>query len=124
MHKNLLKTGIIFGMLSVVLGAFAAHGLKKIVSVSSLSIFETAVRYQFYHSIALIINAMMFKDFDHLKLNWAARLFIVGIFLFSGSLYLLSILSQYPIIGVITPLGGISFILGWIMLYRAVNSNQ
>ncbi len=124
MHKSILKTGILLSTLSVVLGAFAAHGLKKIVSQNELLIFETGVKYQFYHSFALIIAAMLFKEYNSQKIILAAKIFVIGILLFSGSLYLLSIMPQYPILGMITPFGGISFITGWLLLFSAVKANQ
>jgi uncharacterized membrane protein YgdD (TMEM256/DUF423 family) len=124
MHKSILKTGILLSALSVVLGAFAAHGLKKIVSQNELLIFETGVKYQFYHSFALIIAAMLFKEYNSQKIILAAKIFVIGILLFSGSLYLLSIMPQYPILGMITPFGGISFITGWLLLFSAVKANQ
>ncbi len=124
MYKTILKAGIVFCIFSVLLGAFAAHGLKKILSTNSIITFETGVRYQFYHAFALIIAALLFKQINAQKIKWAAIFFTAGIFLFSGSLYLLALMPQYPFIGAITPLGGISFIVGWIMLLLAVNSIQ
>ncbi len=124
MHRSILKAGILLSALSVILGAFAAHGLKKIIPVNSIAIFETGVRYQFYHAFALIITAFLYKEFDHRKIKLAAKLFLVGILLFSGSLYLLSLMPQYPIAGFITPFGGVFFIVGWLMLYRAVTTKQ
>ncbi len=118
MHKGFLKAAVLLGALSVALGAFAAHGLKEIISEKSLQTFETGVRYQFYHSFALLAAAMLYKEFNNRFVIWACRLFVGGIFLFSGSLYLLSLLQpEFSFIGAITPFGGVSFLAGWIMLY-------
>ena len=120
MHKGFLKTAFIFAATAVILGAFGAHGLKKIISESSLVTFETGVRYQFYHSFALMITGLVYKDLLHKWCDYAFKLFTSGIFLFSGSLYLLAILGvQYRFLGAITPLGGVCFIIGWLMLFRA-----
>jgi len=121
MHKGILKTGIFFCILSVVMGAFATHGLKDRLSNSSLIIFETGIRYQFYHSFALLITAMLYKEYQNYYIIHSSRFFIAGIILFSGSLYLLAmLLPAFTFVGIITPLGGISFIIGWFMLFRAI----
>lgn len=122
MHKGFIKTAAIFGALSVALGAFAAHTLKGSVSGYALEIFETSVRYQFYHVFALLAVGILYKEFPSKTLLWSGRLFIVGIILFSGSLYILAaikaaVMPGYNWIGAITPFGGLSFILGWIFLF-------
>ena len=124
MHKPFLKTAAILGALSVAMGAFAAHGLKKILSADELSVFETAVRYQFYHVFALLATGILFASFPSLLLKWAGYLFIAGIILFSGSLYLLCYIKHNDLhmewIGAITPLGGAAFIGGWLVLFAAL----
>ena len=124
MHKGFLKTAALLGALSVALGAFAAHGLKKILTTDDLQIFETAVRYQFYHVFALLTTGILYAAFPGKLVAWAGKLFITGIILFSGSLYLLCYVkySEMPLnwIGAITPLGGVAFIAGWLMLFFAV----
>lgn len=124
MHKGFLKTAAAFGALSVVMGAFAAHGLKKILSADILLIFETAVRYQFYHVFALLATGILYASFSSSLMKWAGYLFITGIILFSGSLYLLCYIKQHNLsmgwIGAITPLGGVAFIAGWVLLFAAV----
>jgi uncharacterized membrane protein YgdD (TMEM256/DUF423 family) len=126
MHKGYLKTAAILGALSVALGAFAAHTLKQNISVNALEIFETAVKYQFYHVFALLIAGIIYKEFPNKFVNWSGKLFIAGIILFSGSLYLLTavkavLLAGYNWIGAITPLGGLCFILGWIFLFIGIS---
>jgi uncharacterized membrane protein YgdD (TMEM256/DUF423 family) len=123
MHKGFLKTAAILGALSVGLGAFAAHGLKELISDNAIATFETGVRYQFYHVFALLAVAILYKDFPAVKT--AGWLFIFGILLFSGSLYVLSIIQGmvqpgYKWIGVITPFGGLLFIGGWLWMFVAI----
>jgi len=115
MHLTYLRTAAIFGFVSVALGAFAAHGLRDIISERAMITFETGVRYQFYHVFALLATGIIFRDFSNDRILWAGRLFILGIILFSGSLYALA-LTGYAFLGIITPFGGLSFIAGWLML--------
>lgn len=121
-HKGFIKTASILGALSVTLGAFAAHSLKQTISSDALNIFETAVRYQFYHVFALLSIGFLYKDFSNKFLKWSGNFFIAGIILFSGSLYLLTFFKAIEItnfnwVGAITPFGGLAFILGWIFLF-------
>ncbi len=121
MHKGFLITAALFGALSVMLGAFAAHGLNEIVSSDVFAIFETGVRYQFYHVFALLAVGILHKEFAGNLLKWTGRLFVAGIVLFSGSLYLLTffkaeISTNYRWIFFITPTGGLCFIAGWLLL--------
>ena len=123
MHKGFLKTGSLLAALSVVFGAFAAHAIKSRVSADTLAVFETGVRYQMYHSLALIITGILYKEFPFKSIIWAGRLFVVGIILFSTSLYLLTYFKAIENtsmlwLGAITPFGGVCFILGWGFLCR------
>ncbi len=130
MHRKILIWGLVFSLLAVVLGAFGAHALKAFVSQDKLQIFETGVRYQFMHALALIGLSLYgslqeVKQRTHKGLGWSAHFFIVGVFLFSGSLYALTFLSFNTnslarLLGPITPLGGLCFILGWAFWIRAV----
>ena len=114
----------LLGALSVALGAFAAHSLKQKLAPDALNVFETAVRYQFYHTFALLMVGVIFKE---LTGNWAKRsglFFIAGIVLFSGSLYALTATrlvsaEGFNWLGAITPFGGLCFIAGWISLFIA-----
>ena len=101
--------------LAVAIGAFGAHGLKSKVSNEDLIIFETGVRYQIYHSIALIVIGVMIYIVPNLRLNIIGYLFTFGILFFSGSLYTL-VLTNLRWFGAITPIGGLCFIFGWILL--------
>ncbi|MEO6328986.1 MAG: DUF423 domain-containing protein [Ginsengibacter sp.] len=129
MHKGFIKTAAILGALSVGLGAFGAHTLKQFLEENTIKVFETAVRYQFYHVFALLITGILYKDFPNKMLKWAGIFFIAGIILFSGSLYFLtgikgSGLEGYNWVGAITPVGGLFFIAGWIGLFGAVFKNK
>jgi uncharacterized membrane protein YgdD (TMEM256/DUF423 family) len=122
MHTTFLKIASVFGVLSVGLGAFAAHALKGHIADYALSIFETGVRYQFYHVFALFVTGILYKEFSNKFIRWTGILFITGIILFSGSLYFLTYikgvaLPGYSWVGAITPIGGLAFILGWIFLF-------
>ena len=122
MHKGFIKTAAIFGALSVAIGAFAAHTLKGSISNYALEIFETAVKYQFYHVFGLLAVGILYSQFPTKTIKWAGYLFIAGIILFSGSLYILTyvkaaVLPGYNWVGAITPLGGLCFILGWIFIF-------
>jgi uncharacterized membrane protein YgdD (TMEM256/DUF423 family) len=122
MHKGFIKTAAILGAVSVALGAFAAHGLKGKISDDAVNIFETAVRYQFYHVFALLAAGILYKEFPNKYIKWSGILFIAGTILFSGFLYILTyikgaVMPHYDWIGAITPIGGLAFILGWILLF-------
>ena len=125
MHKGFLKTAALLGALSVALGAFGAHSLKQHVSDYAVSIFETAVRYQFYHSFALLAAGILYKEFPNKLIKWAGKLFIAGIIFFCTSLYFLTfikaaVLPGYDWIGAITPAGGLCFIGGWLFLFAGI----
>ena len=122
MHKGFLKIAAIIGALSVVFGAFGAHTLKGMVSDHAVATFETAARYHFYHAFALMLTGILYLSFPFKTIVWAGRFFILGIILFSGSLYAISITQAmvkpgYGWIGAVTPLGGLFFIAGWLMLF-------
>lgn len=115
MQKITLLFAAISGLLATVFGAFGAHVLKSKLSLTLFSAFQTGVQYQFYHSLALLLLGVMLFHVHNRWLDLSAWAFILGIILFSGSLYVLS-LSGIKWIGVITPLGGSAFILGWLFL--------
>ena len=126
MHRGFLISGILLCAFSVGLGAFAAHGLKQTVSDYAVQIFETGVRYQFYHAFALILTGILFNHSKPGLAKWSGYLFIVGIILFSGSLYVLTfikaaVLPGYNWVGAITPIGGLCFILGWVFLALGIS---
>jgi len=126
MHRMFLITGSLLGALSVALGAFGAHSLKKIVSPEAVATFETGVRYQFYHTFALLLIAVLYEKFPNKFLVWAGNSFLTGMLLFSGSLYLLALLNASSNvglrkIGIVTPFGGLFFIAGWLFLMWGIS---
>ncbi|MFK8043693.1 DUF423 domain-containing protein [Congregibacter sp.] len=111
--------GSLGGLLSVAFGAFGAHALRDRLDAYSLGVFETAVQYQFYHSLALLIAGLLLVQFPaSILLKSSVVLFVLGILLFSGSLYVLSF-TGIRWLGAITPLGGLAFIAGWSCLAAA-----
>jgi len=129
MHKGFLRTGAIAALLAVVLGAFAAHTLKGTISDHAVASFETGARYQFYHAFALLITGILFKEFKFSTTVWAGRFFILGIILFSGSLYCLTAVQAavkpgYGWVGAITPIGGLCFLAGWFLLFLSFFKKQ
>jgi uncharacterized membrane protein YgdD (TMEM256/DUF423 family) len=125
MTRKFLLIACLFGMFAVGLGAFAAHVLKKILTEYQIHIFETGVRYQFYHTIAIMAVAILGRYVSKRWAEIAGWLFVAGIILFSGSLYVLSLIEilETPglaaVAGPITPIGGVLFIAGWAALFRA-----
>jgi uncharacterized membrane protein YgdD (TMEM256/DUF423 family) len=116
MQKTFLIVGSIFGALSVIIGAFGAHALKSLLeSTSRIETFETAVKYQFYHAFALILLGILMLNLKHQFFEYAGYSFVVGTIIFSGSLYILC-LSGITKFGMITPIGGLFMIAGWIFL--------
>jgi len=118
--RKVLLFGTVNGALCILLGAFAAHGLKNRLSAQLLSVYQTGVEYHFYHALALILLGVLVGQYGcNPFMRWSARFFIIGVLLFSGSLYSLS-LTGITVLGAITPIGGICFVLGWIVLALAV----
>ena len=129
MQQIFIRVAAIVGALSVATGAFAAHQLKVIVSADVLQIFETAVKYQFYHVFALMAVGILYKEYGGKWLQWSGYLFILGIILFSGSLYILCVVKHLnpadkSWIGAITPLGGVAFIAAWVLLAIGYTTKQ
>ena len=123
MNKTIFSTGIVFGALAVIFGAFGAHGLEKLVDVDAIQTYETGVRYQMYHALLLLILANT-NFVSEKKKRIIYYLITLGIILFSFSIFLLATndLTSFDFrkIGLLTPLGGTLLILGWIVLgFRA-----
>ena len=115
MRSFIILAGI-FGFLAVALGAFGAHGLQKIVTPAQLTVWHTGVQYQMYHSLALLAIALLANGIINPSIaQWAAWSFVIGILLFSGSLYAI-VLFGVRNLGMITPIGGIFFLIGWVLL--------
>jgi uncharacterized membrane protein YgdD (TMEM256/DUF423 family) len=129
MHKGFLKLAALLGVLTVGMGAFAAHALKEIVSQRVLVTFETAVRYQFYHLLALALVAIVYKEFPNKRIVAAGWLFLAGIVIFCGSLYMLcyvqaAVQPGYKWLGPLTPFGGVAFIAGWVLLFIGISGKK
>ena len=125
MHKGFIITASILGALAVGLGAFGAHGLKNLATPSQLNTYETAVKYQFYHVFALLITSLLYAYFPVNGVVLSGKMFIAGMAIFSGSLYLLTFLqiagyTQFNWLGAITPIGGLLLVFAWIWLALSI----
>ena len=114
-----IKFGLAFCMLSVIIGAFGAHSLENIIG-DKIETFKTGVQHQMFHGLGLILIGILSKVFE-IDVNLSAYLFVVGIILFCGSLYLIAIY-KYSFFGMIAPIGGLSFIIGWVLLLYRFNN--
>jgi len=116
MDKKIISTGAVFGMLAIILGAFGAHALKKVLSIEELSTFETGVRYQMYHALFLLFIGITDTISQKTK-KTIYYLVVFGVLFFSGSIYLLATNGlttfDFKIIGFVTPVGGLLLILAW-----------
>ena len=115
MLRGFLMLAAFFGFTGVALGAFAAHGLKNRLTPEYLTIFHTGVTYQLVHTLALFGAALLATQIQGRLVTWAGVSFTVGIVLFSGSLYLLT-MTGISKLGIITPFGGLAFLIGWVCL--------
>ncbi|WP_223546894.1 DUF423 domain-containing protein [Pseudomonas sp. A-B-19] len=115
MLRGFLMLAAFFGFTGVGLGAFAAHGLKNRLSAEYMAIFHTGVTYQLVHALALLGVAFLAAQIPGRLITWAGASFAIGILLFSGSLYILT-LTGISKLGIITPFGGLAFLMGWLCL--------
>jgi uncharacterized membrane protein YgdD (TMEM256/DUF423 family) len=120
MDRFFFTSGAIAAFIAVALGAFGAHSLRNRLAPDMLNIFEVGVRYQLYHALGLLAVAWAIARWPESNLNAAGWAFIVGIVIFSGSLYILSI-TGIRWFGAITPIGGLAFLLGWAILVWSIN---
>lgn len=118
MHRPWLMIGSLMGILAVIAGTFGAHGLDQLLSPEMLEVFETGVRYHMYHALAMIVAAVIHGQTKTNLPSVAAGSFLAGIVLFSGSLYLLAV-TETKWLGMIAPLGGTAFLVGWTALLFA-----
>ncbi len=120
MDKKIISTGAIFGMLAIILGAFGAHALKKVLSIEELSTFETGVKYQMYHALFLVLIGTI-NELSQKAKKTIYYLVVVGVIFFSGSIYLLATNNltsfDFKVIGFITPVGGLLLIVAWGVLF-------
>ena len=124
MDKKIISTGAILGMIAIILGAFGAHALKKVLSMEELSTFETGVRYQMYHALFLIFIGII-NELSQKTKKTIYNLVVFGVLLFSGSIYLLATNTltsfDFKVIGFITPIGGLLLILAWgVLLFHTL----
>ena len=122
MSKLFIQSGAILGAIAVSLGAFGAHALKKSLEASGrFDTFETAVKYQFYHALALVLIGMLVQNMpvNAKILSYSGYSFLVGVLIFSGSLYAICF-TGITKFGAIAPIGGLALIIGWILLFWAV----
>ncbi len=125
MNKTILGTGVLLGMMAILLGAFGAHGLKEVITPRDLTVFETGVHYQMYHALLLILVGSMGGIREAHK-KWVFYLISAGVVCFSFSLYLIATREltgmSIQMIGILTPIGGVLFLMGWAVLgYRVFN---
>jgi len=124
MGNRIIFSGSLLAALAVIAGAFGAHALKEILNTSYMKTYETAVTYHFFHAFAIMLCGLLINGSNSARIRLAFRLFFAGICLFSGSLYVLSLMvslgyTSFSRIGMITPLGGLCFISGWLMVVMA-----
>src|SRR5260221_8213573 len=112
MQSKFMLAGALAGFVGVAFGAFGAHGLRGRLTPDMLAVFETGVRYHMYHALALLLVASLLPRMPGKAMVAAGWLFVAGITLFSGSLYLLAV-TGVTVLGAITPIGGVAFLLGW-----------
>jgi len=118
MDRTFLLAGAIAGLIAVGFGAFGAHGLRERLTPDMLGVFETGVRYHMYHALALLLTAALVPRMPGKAITLAGWLFVAGIVLFSGSLYLLAV-TGVRVLGAITPFGGVALLAGWVSLVIA-----
>lgn len=122
--QSALTTGVILAGLGVAIGAFGAHALRPLLEAHGrVETFELAVRYQFYHSFAILFSGVLMHHFPSQNINRAVLCFVAGIMIFSGSLYALSATGMRWL-GAITPIGGVLFIAGWLLLLMGINAKR
>ena len=124
MQKIILLIASALGAVAVMLGAFGAHSFKSILEANgTLETFNTAVKYHFFHTLAMILVALLMDRYASKLLEYSAISMLAGIVLFSGSLYILA-LSGATKWGAVAPFGGLAFIIGWVMLFAGVYRNS
>jgi uncharacterized membrane protein YgdD (TMEM256/DUF423 family) len=129
MERNWIFTGCMAAALAVVAGAFGAHALQDLLEEKYIHTYQTAVTYHFFHALAVILTGMLHAVAHSKKIKIAYRLFIAGLILFSGSLYTMTLIMafahlRFTWLGAITPIGGLSFIAGWVVLGMAARKPQ
>ncbi|MBO0998872.1 DUF423 domain-containing protein [Bacillus sp. SD075] len=116
--KLFIIFGALNGFIAVALGAFGAHGLEGKIPDKYLETWQTAVQYQMFHAVGLLVLGLLAGKISSPLINWSGWLMLIGIILFSGSLFVLSV-TQIKVLGAITPLGGVSFLVAWVLMIIA-----
>ncbi|CAH0127542.1 MULTISPECIES: DUF423 domain-containing protein [Bacillales] len=116
--KLFIILGALNGFIAVALGAFGAHGLEGKIPDKYLETWQTAVQYQMFHAVGLLVIGLLAGKISSPLINWSGWLMLIGIILFSGSLFVLSV-TQIKVLGAITPLGGVSFLVAWVLMIIA-----
>ncbi|MGG0411066.1 DUF423 domain-containing protein [Peribacillus simplex] len=116
--KLFIILGALNGFIAVALGAFGAHGLEGKIPDKYLATWQTAVQYQMFHAVGLLVLGLLAGKISSPLINWSGWLMLIGIILFSGSLFVLSV-TQIKVLGAITPLGGVSFLVAWVLMIIA-----
>jgi uncharacterized membrane protein YgdD (TMEM256/DUF423 family) len=119
MSKTILMAGAVFLALAVLTGAFGAHALKDRLPAGMMQVYKTGVEYHFYHALGLLLVGVLSVQYPSSWINWSAGCLVAGLVLFSGSLYAMA-LTGIRVLGAVTPLGGLSFVAGWILLFVAI----
>lgn len=127
MDKQFLSISFILGAIAVAFGAFGAHALKEMVDEKAIQTWQTAVQYHFYHLFAIALTGLLLKQGMNVWYKRAGYLFITGILVFSGSLYIMTLLkatgaTSVNWLGAITPIGGVCFIVGWLFLLLGIKN--
>lgn len=127
MHRTYSKLGALIAMASVIIGAFGAHYLKNLLSVQFMESIETATFYQFIHALGLFVIANNYRYYRKRRIIWSGNLMVVGIILFSGSIYLRILMETFGygngwLVAMITPVGGLCLILSWMILFIGIPS--
>lgn len=121
--QSFLKIGALFMALAAAFGAFGAHAVEGFLTPDRFDVYQTAVQYHFYHALGLLIVGAAGFHINNKWMKWSGYSLIAGILIFSGSLYLLTLL-DIGWLGAITPIGGVAFILGWVFLFVGMMSNR
>ena len=126
-NNKIAAVGALFILIGIILGAFGAHALKELITPEKLSSFETGVRYEIYHGLAIFLIGLNYKKFAF-KSNWAIALMVVGVILFSGSIYFLALSEiigvELSFLGPVTPIGGTLMIIAWIIIVLRLLSHR
>ena len=124
MNRFFIQAGAVLRALAVALGAFGAHALKDyLAQINRADTFETAVKYQFYHAIALIMVGVLSKEFSSNTLQWSGRLLFAGVLIFAGALYTICF-TGITAFGAVAPIGGSLLIIGWLLLFWGVSKSK